>query len=382
MKYNRKIIYLAGFLFSLPIALTSYINSSALLVHIDEFILSIVYILASILTIIGMLKMPRILEHLGNRSTTLLFCILFFISLIILAFGGNKIILVLSFILYFISSNFIITSLDIFIEDFSQNSKVGSIRGIYLAVISLGWVVAQMVSGSIILKSSFRGIYLLSAGFVVLVYVIFTVFLRDFQDPQYKKISIRKTLKLFVQNKHLSKIYLINLVLKFFYVWMVIYMPIYLHGHLGFGWDKIGIIFSIMLIPFVILDFPLGRLSDKIGEKKMLVVGFAIMGLSTALIPLLQTSLLWLWATVLFFTRVGAATVETMSESYFFKYVNEENSDAISFFRNTTPLSYVLGPALAIPVLLYTPSFQYLFYVLSAVLLLGLFITLRLRDVR
>lgn len=239
MSYNRKIIYLAGFLFSMPVALTSYINSSVLSVYISEYYLGIVYIIASFLTIMGMLKMPKILTRLGNRATILLFSLLFFLSLISLALGQNNFIIICAFILYFISSNFIIASLDIFVEDFSQNSKIGGIRGIYLSITSLAWVIAQIISGSIIIKSSFQGIYLLSALFMLLVGVIFILFLHDFQDPEYKKVPILKTIKLFIQNKHISKIYLANLILKFFYAWMIIYTPIYLHEYIGFNWGQI-----------------------------------------------------------------------------------------------------------------------------------------------
>ena len=152
---------------------------------------------------------------------------------------------------------------------------------------------------------------------MLLVYALFILFLRDFKDPTYKEISVWKTIKLFMRNKHISKIYLINLILKFFYAWMIIYTPLYLHEYLGFAWNEIGIIFSIMLIPFVILDFPLGKLSDKIGEKKMLLIGFCIISIATLVIPFIETKTLWLWALVLLLTRIGATTIETMSESYF-----------------------------------------------------------------
>jgi MFS-type transporter involved in bile tolerance (Atg22 family) len=85
---------------------------------------------------------------------------------------------------------------------------------------------------------------------------------------------------------------------------------------------------------------------------------------------------------VLFATRIGAATIEIMSESHFFKIVKEEDVDEISFFRNTGPASFIVAPLVAIPVLLYTPSFEFIFFALSAILLLGLFITLRLKDVK
>ena len=382
MKNNLKIIYLASFLFSIPIALTSYINSSFLKTFINQNYLGALYAVASIITIWGFLKMPKILNRFGNQLTSFIFSISIFLSLILLAFGNNKFIVIGSFILYFISSNLIIASLDIFIEDFSKNKSIGKFRGIYLTIINSSWVVAQIISGSIINKSSFKGIYLISAGFMLLVSAIFIFFLNDFIDPKYKRVSIRKTLKFFTLNKHISKIYLINFILKFFYVWMIIYSPIYLNEYLHFGWKEIGIIFTIMLLPFVILDFPLGKLSDKIGEKKMLICGFLIGAFFTLLIPLITTPSLWIWAIILFGTRTGAAIIEIMSESYFFKNVHEENADAISFFRNNYPLAYILAPLLAIPILILIPSFQYIFYILGAILLLGFFITLRLKDVK
>ena len=379
---HRKIIYLAGFLFSIPLALTSYVNSSFLESYLNDYYVGIIYVIASIIAIWGLLEMPKILARLGNRHTTLLFSLSSFVSLITLAFVNNKYAVITAIITYFISTDFIIASLDIFIEDFSKNSGIGKLRGLYLMIINFSWVVAQMVSGSIIEKSSFRGIYLFSALFMILVVIIFMLFLHDFIDPKYVKVPVMKTIKHFRRNKSLTKIYFINLILKFFFAWMVIYTPIYLHEYLHFGWEKIGIIFTIMLLPFVLLDYPLGRLSDKMGEKKMLITGFIITIISTLLIPFIHAPILIVFAILLFFTRVGAATVEIMAESYFFKEITERDADVISFFRNTYPLSFIIGPLFAIPVLLFVPSFKYLFIVLTIFLLIGLWITLRLKDIK
>lgn len=382
MNKNRKIIYLAGFLFSIPLALTSYVNSSFLESHINNYYVSIVYIIASSIAILGLLKMPKFLSKIGNRKAILSFSLISFLSLIALAFTSNIYIVIASIGIYFIFTDFIIASLDIFIEDFSKNHNVGKLRGLYLMIINFSWVIAQMLSGSIIQKSSYQGIYLFSAFFMILVVAIFMIFLKDFIDPKYVKVPVSKTIKHFFKNKNLLKIYLVNLILKFFFAWMVIYTPIYLHEYLNFSWSKIGLIFTIMLIPFVLLDYPLGKLSDKIGEKKMLIAGFVIAIISTFSIAFINNPILIYFAIALFFTRVGAATIEIMSESYFFKEITERDADVISFFRNTYPLSFIIGPLLAIPVLMFIPSFEYLFVVLTIVLLLGLWITLKLKDVK
>lgn len=382
MARNRKIIYLAGFLSSIPIALTSYINSSFLENYINKYSVSIVYIIASIATIVLMFMMPNILTFLGNRKTTLLFCILTFLSFLTMGLSNNGPLIIFSFILCFISTNFIFASLDIFIEDFSKNSAIGGLRGLYLMTINSAWIIAQIISGSIIAKSSFQGIYILSALFMIFASFIFVITLRNFKDPLYSKVPLLKTINTFIKNRNISRIYFINLILKFFFAWMIIYTPIYLHEYIGFGWDKIGVIFTIMLLPFFFFDFILGEISDKIGERKILLLGFAISGIFTLIIPFITEPTIWLWAFVLFMTRVGAAGIEVMSESYFFKSVKEEDADILGFFRNTTPLSYIIAPLCAIPILLLVPSFEYLFFVLGGVMFYGLYVTIRLKDVR
>lgn len=341
---------------------------------------SVLYIVASSLTILGLLQMPGILTRLGNRKTSLLLSVVGFFSLIGLALGTNTIVITGSFIVFFVSSNFLFASLDIFVKDLSQETSIGKSRGLYLMILNLAWVVSQAISGSVVTKSSFKGLYLLGACFMALVVIIFVKSLHNFIDPKYKKVAILDTFKVFVKNKNISKIYLVNFILKFFYVWMIIYTPIYLHEHIGFHWDAIGLIFTVMLLPFVALTYSLGKLSDKIGEKEFLTLGFIFIAVSTMLIPFITEPSLLIWAGILFATRVGAATIEIMSESYFFKNVSKEDPDIISFFRNTSPLAFILAPLIAIPVFIFTPSFEHIFFVLGAILLTGLYVTLRIKD--
>ncbi len=382
MRHNRKIIYLAGFIGSIPLALTSYINSSYLETYLGAYNVGVIYILASILTIVGMIQMPRVLNYLGNRMTSILFSILSILAFLLMAFGNTGWMVISAFVLYFVATNTLFASVDIFIEDFSKRTDIGRVRGMYLMSINTAWVVAQLISGSIITQSSFRGIYIVAALFMLVMCFVFIIFLREFKDPKYTMVPIRKTIISFLKDKNITKIYFINLILRFFFAWMVIYTPIYLHEYLGFGWDKIGIIFTIMLLPFMFFDVALGRLSDKIGEKKILLFGFFISGVFTMIIPLITVPTLYLWAGILFMTRVGAACIEVMSESYFFKCEKEEDADMLSFFRNTNPVSFIIAPLCAIPILVFVPSFKYLFFVLGAIMFSGMLLSIRLKEVK
>ena len=379
---KKLVIFLAGFLFSLSMAFTTYINSSFLSEYVDKLTLGVLYTSASLVSILIMFRMPNMLNRFGARKFSLYASILACVSYFTLAIASHKSIAILAFIGNTLAINFLIASLDIFVEDFSKNRNVGKFRGLYLSVINIAWVLSQVLSGSIISKSSFSGIYMLSALFMLLTVFVFSFFLHEFKDPKYIQIPILRTVKNFIKNKDIGRIYILNFLLKFFFAWMGIYTPLYLNQVLGFGWDKIGLMFAIMLTPFVFLSYPLGRLSDKYGEKSFLMFGFLCASIAVFIIPQIKETIFLYWAGILFLSRIGAATIEVMTESYFFKVENEENADAISFFRNTQPLSYLLAPVCASAVLFFTPGFEYIFTTLACIMLLGVYISLRLRDVK
>jgi MFS family permease len=144
---------------------------------------------------------------------------------------------------------------------------------------------------------------------------------------------------------------------------------------LGFDWKEIGVIFTVMLLPFVFIQFPLGRYSDKIGERKILMVGFFIAATATLALFFIDKHEVWIWALALFLTRVGAATIEVMSDVHFFRQIGKENDEFISVYRNAGPTAYVLAPIAAFVIFLLTPSFNFIFLILGALMFFGVYLS-------
>jgi MFS family permease len=163
---------------------------------------------------------------------------------------------------------------------------------------------------------------------------------------------------------------------------MIVYTPIYMNKHIGFSWPEIGIIFTIMLVPFILFELPVGELEDdKYGEKEFLTIGFIVMGLSTLFISFITVKSFWMWATILFITRIGASIVEISSDTYFFKKVDDQKTDIISFFRITRPLSFIVAPLLATVILQFIP-FQYIFIIIGSIMIIGAHYALALTDTK
>lgn len=206
--------------------------------------------------------------------------------------------------------------------------------------------------------------------------------MRKFKDPKYETPNIIKTLEKLRAQKNIQRIFAAHFFMRFFFTWMVIYMPIYLHEHIGFSWSELGIMFTIMLLPFVLLEYPLGRIADTyLGEKEILATGFIIMALSTALVPFITSANIILWTLLLVSMRIGAASAEIMTESYFFKHVDGDDAHIISFFRALRPISYICGPIVATVALTFI-SIQNIFLLLGIILFLSLPFSLELDDTK
>ncbi len=163
---------------------------------------------------------------------------------------------------------------------------------------------------------------------------------------------------------------------------MVIYMPIYLHNTIGFDWSSIGAIFTVMLIPFVIFEAPLGRLFDSNhSEKEALIAGFIILGFTTFLMFFINSAHISTWMLVLFFSRVGASFIEIGSEYSFFKRISDQDAGLISIFKMSGPTAYIIVPLLVQPFISMLPL-SYVFLLTGIGLFSGIIFAYKIRTIR
>jgi MFS family permease len=382
MKHNRKIIYLAGFIFSLPLALMSYINSSFLSAFMPSELMGVAYAVASLASIVGLLVAPYILRRMGGYRFLLLVIGLDALTVLIFVFAQSAWAILLAFIAGFALNMIIVFTLDELLKIFTKNSGTGGARGAYLALANLAWIGAQAVFVFAATEGvfSFRVIYALAFAVMSLFFLLIFLKLKKAADPEYDRIKSLKYVKNFFKKKNLRRAYWINLLLQLFYSVMVIYTPIYLSSYMGFSWKEIGAIFAIMLTPFSLLPFLEGTYSDKVGERKMLMAGFLIAGVATLFLFFIRSPEIWAWAIALFMTRVGAATIETMSDAYFFKHITPENEEWVGVYRSAPGAAYIVGPLAALLIFAWMPSFNYIFIILGTLMLWGIYLSSTVRK--
>lgn len=347
---------------------------------VGEKFVGIVYALGAVVSILALLLAPKVFSKAGGYKFLLLVTLFDILSLFALPFVKNEWSAMIILIFYFSLNTLVVFSLDELLKISSRDSSTGRTRGAYLALSSLAWVVAQLAYGIVLGKLPFTIIYMTSGAIMIVFFIMAFFNLKNIGDPRYGKANIGKYVKGFLKNKNLFRAYGISLLLQFFYSWMVIYTPIYLSTHLGFSWKEIGLIFSIMLLPFCIIPGPLGKYADKIGERKMLIFGFAIASFTTLSLFFVERHEIWIWAMLLFITRVGASTIEVMSDAYFFKHIKPENEEFVGVYRSAAPVAYIIGPLTAFIAFIFIPSFSFIYIILGAIMLFGVYLSSTIRK--
>ena len=373
-------IYMLGFFFALTAALPAYVNSEFLSQFVGTKSVGIIYAVSSLIALVLFTKIGKLLKQFGGYKIALTLAIVGFVSLIGLTFVREPLFITLFFIAFDIMAIMLYFTMDIFLETSLQDRVTGTVRGTFLIINNTAWIMAPILAGLIVSHNSYWKVYLASAAVLLPVIIIIVNSFRGFHDSTYENNSFLTILTSLPKHKSTYKILSTNFILQLFYSWMVIYTPIYLRTYMGFDWQAIGIMFTVMLFPFAILEAPLGRLADeKWGEKEMLTGGLVIMGVSTMLLTFIPNANFLVWTAALLTTRIGASIVEIMSETYFFKKTGEKQPEIVSLFRMTKPLAFITGPLVATILLQFIP-YNFLFLILGIIMFWGLRYSLTLKD--
>lgn len=384
---NRKLriyTYIGAVFMAAYSSLPAYVNSSFLAGYIPETKIGFLYAFTSIITIILMVFTPRLIAHFGNKKVLLWLAIFSLLSIIPIAlpiWGYNPTIFsaLSAFSFYIILGYLVRYVLDVYLENISDNQGTGLIRGVYMTFYNFAWLISPFIAASLASTGNFGLVYGVAGAILIPLILIIIFGLKETNCPNcvVPGASVWASLKNIWGKKipeanNIRRILIIDFLLNFFYAVMVVYMPLYLHNHVGLSWENIGIAFTVMLLPFVLFELPLGRIADKyLGEKEILIGSIIIIIASTIACSYLNTTSWILWAMLLFFTRTGAAGIEIMKETYLFKKISGKDSGIIAISRINVPFSYLMGPVFVSLILVYF-EFKYIFLALGIVMILGL----------
>jgi MFS family permease len=376
-------IFLANLFLSFHYYLIIYINSSFLAHYFSDSAISALYIIGSVLSLALFLPSSLIIKRVGLFKFLLVSTVIEGLAIISFIFTKNPWIILSAFIIHQAVIALVSFGLDLFFEGrVKGEGRTGRLRTLYLTVGNTVVVLCPLIIAFVVTDGDYRPVYILASLFIIPLLLVLLGGFRHFKTAVPMHTQVLHSIKELWKKKNIRYVTGASLVLQTFYTWMIIYTPIYLNQHLGFSWESIGIMFTIMLLPFILFEIPVGRIADSwLGEQEMMTFGFAVMILALFLFPLTIVPTFFIWTTILFISRIGASFVEATTESYFFKQVNETDADFISIFRATRAMGYIVAPVIAGISLVFIP-FRYIFVVFGIFCAAGIYFARKLVDTK
>ena len=242
--------------------------------------------------------------------------------------------------------------LPLFISDFSQDVGMEKLNARYLLWVNIGALIAPIFAMSVV--SWFSGNYrlpLLAAGVVYLSgLLVFKHFGIVQQDKPLKKVNMKKTVRAlritaiqFFSKTGMTRAYIVNFGYYALRAMRLLYVPIIVIEK-GFTSETLGIVLSVGIIPYIVIESFIGKLIKKYGVKLWLTVGFVSFAIFSMLAMFVSGHAL---LAIFIAWQISGACMEACHDLLFFNNMpKKEQSKYYGFFRTSTNIPSVIAPVL------------------------------------
>lgn len=381
----RVVISLGNFFFALFSTIITYMMIPYLSTFMSAAAAGMVIAAGALFSCFVFPLLPRLVARYGAQQLAIVFALAELLALFVLSAAPGAVAGAIFAAVAFSLQPFLAYELDILLEaTVAEEGTTGRVRTLFITAWNVASLAAPLLIGALLAPNeSYVGVFLAAAAAIVPFILLFAgPKLPAGRPPQLA--SLGETLRRIMRDRDLAAVTFGHLLLYLFFVWAPFYTPIYLHEALGIPWSELGWMFAVMLVPYVLIEYPAGVLADKlIGDKEMMFAGFLITGSSLAAIGLFTSSTpIIVILAVLVASRVGAALIESMTEGHFFRRVSEKDLSSVSVFRGIWPLSDIIAPVVG-SIILLVGSYQSLFFITGGfIAIAGMGTTLLIKDFR
>ena len=242
--------------------------------------------------------------------------------------------------------------LPLFMSEFSTGIGMAKINARRLLLENMGAIVAPMFAMFVV--NYFGGNYrmpFLAAG---MIYFFGLLFFKHFgivqQDKIIKPVNLRRTIRAlrinaesFFKKQGMLRAYVVNFGFYALRAMRLLYVPIIVIED-GFSNETLGVVLSIGIIPYVIMNFFMGKLIQKYGVKIWMTIGFLSFALFSVIAMMVSgyalLSIFVLW-------QISGAFMEASHDLLFFNGMpKNEQSRYYGVFRTSVNVPSVVVPVL------------------------------------
>ncbi|PIZ76270.1 hypothetical protein COY05_01770 [Candidatus Peregrinibacteria bacterium CG_4_10_14_0_2_um_filter_38_24] len=266
---------------------------------------------------------------------------------------------------------FAIITLSLFVRDFASIKDFGEEEGRYFKFQNIGYLIGPLVGGFLASQFGYEIVFILAAGTILSGFVYFYnhhVVKESMAIINMKKtstVTLFENVKNYFRDKNRVKAYFINFSLMAWFIVKRIYLPLYVIAS-GYLSTVTGIIISLGIIPFILLEEKIGKYADQKGIRIPVSLGFFI--IAGALLLTFLSPFPILNFIIIILASIGAAFIEPIPEYYFLKNTSkEQGEDLFGIYSTATIMSSFVTPIIGALILLVLP-FKFIFLVFAIII--------------
>lgn len=278
----------------------------------------------------------------------------------------------------------LLITLALFVRDFAKAKNLSEEEGMRFRFQNIGALMGLFLGGFLASQLDYELVFVAEALIAVfgLAYFYQKHIVENhpaiINSKRTEKINLLRNIREFFHDSERAKIFIVAIAQMLWISFKYIYIPLYV-ANTGYLSSMSGLILAIAMFPVIIFETKTGEFGKIFGDRKIITIGFLIIGILLTVIfvspwPLLNFGLLAV-------ANVGSAFIEPLRETYFLKNTpKEKENDFYGIYMTSEQLAHFLTPLFGVITLAFLP-FKFLFLVFGALMFLtALFTWFKLRT--
>jgi MFS family permease len=302
-----------------------------------------------------------LLEKIDEMKILLYSLIIIATSYLVISFTNVFWIFILLTVLITMISILKTDAFDILFRDVSSDSKLNEDEGLLYTLLNVGWLFGPLIAGFILVNLGMSYVFVVSSIFIFL--GVLVLYRMKLVVPEKKRNSIDsniyKNLKDFFSEKKLIVPYIMAAGIEIWWALVYVYVPLFIIKE-GLSEMFVGYFLSFVIIPLVLFEFFVGKLSLKYGFRIFFFLGFFLLmvaGVVSYFSPSFYFTLV-----VLGLASIPMAFLEPIQDSFFFKQISSNDEEKYyPIFATAADFGSFVGKFTIASFLLFVPEkFVYL----------------------
>ncbi|MFH1971843.1 MAG: MFS transporter [archaeon] len=265
------------------------------------------------------------------------------------------------------------------VRNSSKKEELSANEGFIYTLMNIGWLIGPLIAGFLADKWGIPIIFFLSGIFMLLSLVLLILMRIRSKDKKIKEVDGNFILNLrdFFKKKELVKTYIISGSTSIWWALIFIYIPVHMI-ETGLRFKEIAFFLFAVIVPLILFEYYFSKKANKIGFKRLFIIGHIIMGLCLV-VSFFMPNILFILI-VLICGSLGIAMVEATTEAYFFLIAPKKKTEKYySIYNTTLDVFSIMGKLLIAGFLLILP-FKYAFLLLAVIFAMFVIMACSLKE--